>query len=271
MVSTTVASPRHLAAAAVTRGRRRQLLLQLLLTLSCTTPLAARRELQQPTVAEFDQARCLAALRSSESGCHDGSATALAAAGCDSCRVQAGMTAGCSQDAVRHFCTVVVPDAPINVTGIYPSMHLPVEGIVEVIVTLTPSIAGRTAAAAAATSGHQAAACRLLPYSKPGQQAGPGGCRPPDPNFLGTWPAVSFDNPRFATTVSARVLNATAIACTPPPVAVEGLAALSVSFDGVTFTEPWNVAPSLYTEGCKLQTCWLTRRPNNFMLPMCSA
>ena len=32
--------------------------------------------------------------------------------------------------------------------------------------------------------------------------------------------AVSFDNPAYNTTVTGRILNATAVACTPPPVAV---------------------------------------------------
>lgn len=79
---------------------------------------------------------------------------------------------------------------------------------------------------------------------------GPEVCSPPDPNRQSGWPAVSFDNPSYGVTVEARVLNATAIACTPPPV-VEGLAALSVSFDNVTWSAPWDVSPDLATPGCK--------------------
>ena len=142
--------------------------------------------------------------------------------------------------------------ATINVTGVFPT-RLPVEGITEVTVTVSPSAAGRAAAATgsgAASAGQQRgeqqqAFCRLVLYN------GPASCAPPDPTFISGWPAVSFDNPSYGTTARARVLNSTAIACTPPAVVVEGLAALAVSFDNVTFSQPWSVAPEQVTPACK--------------------
>lgn len=134
--------------------------------------------------------------------------------------------AGCSASDCEAFCAAASgSDAP-NITHIRPA-RLPVEGIIEVIVILLPSLAGDRAAAAGAAS---SAACRLVLYD--GQRT----CSPPDPDSLTKWPAVSFDNPSYGTAVSGRVMNATAIACTPPPVVVEGIAALSASFDGVVIT-----------------------------------
>ena len=77
-----------------------------LYTITSTVPRAAnmpfvqqRRRQQQPLI---DPA-CLAALGSTDTGCH-GSST-----DCDSCRVAAGISAGCSHDDVRNYCTATVP------------------------------------------------------------------------------------------------------------------------------------------------------------------
>ena len=205
----------------------------LLLAAGPTSPSPAHL----PVVDEGGSARCEAALQASCSADTPGGSTPCAI--CAGQRQHELRLAGCTNADIAEYCSVV---SGAVVTAISPA-RIPVEGIAEVTVTVTPSAASRIAAAGAGEN----AVCRLVAYT------GPGICRPPDPEFLGQWPAVGLINPNFATTVKARVLNATAIACTPPPVVVEGLAALSVSFDNVTFSKPWSLDPNSITTGCRNQ------------------
>ena len=108
--------------------------------------------------------------------------------------------------------------------------RIPVDGKTEVIVAGSGFTGG---------GGTAAATCRLSAYRyiEPWYAAGALSCfaRP----GLVNPPGVSFDKPSPTNyTTPARILNATHLSCTPPPVVVEGVAVLAVSMDNITFSLP---------------------------------
>jgi hypothetical protein len=57
------------------------------------------------------ESTCLAALRAECAGAR------AASAGCDACRVGAGLAAGCSQDEVRQYCSSLLPPSAPPAAG----------------------------------------------------------------------------------------------------------------------------------------------------------
>jgi hypothetical protein len=142
---------------------------------------------------------------------------------------------------------------PVVAVGAVQPSRIPVDGLTEVIISLSPA----SGTGSSSSWGHASApACRLSAITSTSSCHAPAGrCGGSSGGLLDD--AVSFDRPSATGyTAPARVLNITHLACTPPAVPVEGLAVLSVSPDNTT----WSAAPDCL-QFISLFSASVSRRP----------